>query len=164
MTVTAGALTYSFWANTAAEAAQCDFGGEMVWSSTGPNNHVEHKKLVACGRKGNCIENLGNNTALAAPPTDTYFAACCADQELKGWRKRCDDKSDVWTRSAFPDVGCYTSPTYNQAVHFCNYFGGRLCTYEELMSDCAKNSGNGVCNIDDNLVWSSTDAFFFGES
>jgi len=41
--------------------------------------------------------------------------------------------------------------TYDQAAAFCSDSGARLCTEEELLNKCAKNTG---CKLNKKLVWS----------
>lgn len=147
----------------AAQATSCDFDGEFIWSSTGPSNEVIHEKVVACGRRGNmfCDDILDGRSAKAVVPSSKQLFAtvCCSDTDMDGFKNKCDDNLNVWANADMPDVGCLMKATYDQAVHFCSHFSARLCTYDEILDNCAKKAGGKMCTIDEAVVWTSTNAF-----
>ena len=48
---------------------------------------------------------------------------------------------------------CSGRKKYADAHNFCHNVGARVCSYEELLNDAAKESG---CSLDDARVWTST--------
>jgi len=50
--------------------------------------------------------------------------------------------------------GCHHSKTFPEAEAICAAAGARLCTKDELTSDCTRGTG---CGHDRDLIWSSGD-------
>ena len=107
--------------------------------------------LLACGATtGTC-----SGQTLAADSSETHEARCCSDIDLgSGWTKNavCDN---VWSRSEDINGVCQDALNYGEALDMCANLGGRLCTAEELLADCTRDTG---CAHNDDLIWSSTDA------
>ena len=83
---------------------------------------------------------------IAAAARAQFIRAGCAKRpggallEAKGVRGSCDLG------------GCNSRKTLLEAEAICSDAGVRLCTAEELQSDCSKSTG---CGFDKELVWSS---------
>lgn len=93
-------------------------------------------------------------------PYETHEVRCCRDQAKSGWTKYSACPYNVWGESilkALPDApsdGCYHAETYSSAAAICTANDGRLCTKQELLSDCSRGSG---CSHDRDLIWSSSE-------
>ena len=51
------------------------------------------------------------------------------------------------------DHQCSGRKRFSDAHNWCHNVGARVCSYEELLNDAAKDSG---CALDDARVWTST--------
>ena len=77
---------------------------------------------------------------------------CCSDSAIKAYTK--NSGCPVWAESSnINGHACIHAATWEQAKAHCEADGARLCTQEELSSDCAKNTG---CDHHADMVWSST--------
>lgn len=73
-------------------------------------------------------------------------SASCVDPSLQVLKLEDDIIFDF-------DVECPSPHTFDEAGLHCSSKGGRLCTYEEVASDCVKDTG---CGINSELIWTST--------
>ena len=105
------------------------------------------KQWIECGRVGRC-----NNDGRCAGRTQTHEVRCCSDTEIGGWSKR--HASCPWAESDDGMGGCHHSKTFPEAEAICAAAGARLCTKDELTSDCTRGTG---CGHDRDLIWSSGD-------
>ena len=106
------------------------------------------KQWIECGRVGRC-----NNDGRCAGRTQTHEVRCCSDTEIGGWSKR--HASCPWAESDDGGMGgCHHSKTFPEAEAICAAAGARLCTKDELTSDCTRGTG---CGHDRDLIWSSGD-------
>lgn len=100
---------------------------------------------VVCGDKGRC----GEENDKAAENTEPHEVRCCSDTERDGWRK--SRNCSVWATSRIDGV-CHVG-NFLEATCICEEIGARLCTRDELLNKCTKNSG---CGYDDDFIWSMT--------
>ena len=89
------------------------------------------------------------NLTVSNQQRNTKQVRCCSSKKLAGGKAPAG-KCKVWG-----SVGgtCVHDATYDQAVAKCKKAGGRLCTSQELIDQCASGTG---CEHDYDLVWSST--------
>ncbi len=111
---------------------------------------VDDLAWAACGQSWSC--SLAPRRSYKS---ELHSVRCCSDEEKNlddGWVKR--DHCDVWAKSKhLGTFHCYMAETYDDAEALCQANGARLCTKNELETDCASFGG---CKRDDALVWSST--------
>ena len=121
-----------------------------------------HCRQVRCGRSSNT--SCRPDQAYCANPSESHAVRCCSSD---GASAPCFVRSTAPT-SACPDgvsaisnssncgnlAGCVMS-SYSGAAELCGSLGpgARLCTAEELASDCTAGSG---CGFDNHLTWSSS--------
>ena len=110
--------------------------------------------LLACGATtGTC-----SGQTVAADSSETHEVRCCSDTDLgSGWTQMTTRGAaclNVWGRSEDINGICQNALNYGEALTMCANLGGRLCTTEELLADCADGSG---CMFNHELIWSSPD-------
>jgi len=112
-----------------------------------PPSQQRQPHWVNCGRSGRCDED-----GKWAEPAERHEVRCCSDSDLgNDWRK--NPGCSVWAESDAQSMGgCNSRKTLLEAEAICSDAGVRLCTAEELQSDCSKSTG---CGFDKELVWSS---------
>jgi len=133
-----------------ASQSGCGHDQDLVWSGTiwNATENAGHQHMIACGSS----EQPCAGYARLADDFETHEVRCCADNEVLGWAKQ--ENCAVWGESKIGSNGaCHSSKTYDQAHLICKAHGGRLCTKEELLTDCTESSG---CNFDDDMIWSSS--------
>ena len=109
-------------------------------------NNPTDSMWAVCGRQTRwCFED-----EVLASQNDLHEVRCCSDMYQPNWSKRW--YCDVWARTNFGGK-CHYRKTFAQAKDICAENGGRLCSKEELHSNCGAYSG---CWHDYNLVWTST--------
>ena len=82
---------------------------------------------------------------------DDYYGLgviCCADEPIDAWVLCPAD--DVYSSR----LTCVSTSSHSEAVGYCESYGGRLCTEEELQLGCGACSTG--CGFDGQLVWTST--------
>jgi len=106
------------------------------------------EQVVECGRKGWChLQSITESS-----PTAKHEVRCCSDVRIDGWARH--SATCPYTASDGPEIGgCHHEKTYEQAEAICSAAGARLCTKEELETDCAAGTG---CGHDWDLIWSSS--------
>jgi len=111
----------------------------------------------ACGDSGNkkCSKALGSNVGVYSKDA-SLGVRCVSETKIAGWmhkrRKRCIWTTTFWWESNIIGGSCQAR-TFDDAVSFCAQFGARLPTYDEVVSDCVKDSG---CKFDKTHIWTST--------
>lgn len=132
-------------------AGTCDHKKDLVWSSTNTTYDISTgQNWVACGERTKCKEHFGYGARLAKK-TELHEVRCCSDEFHAGWKRH--GHCSVWAWSKF-DGFCYYSETFENAEKVCAGVGARLCTKQELVSNCAKDAG--PCGFDDDFLWTST--------
>ena len=98
-------------------------------------------------------------------PSDRQAAVrCCSDTVIVGWPQNVG--CSVWSASeltsqigalSVPEAresnGCAEAATHEQAVAICAAEGARLCTADEVNSDCSTGTG---CGHNGRFVWTSS--------
>jgi hypothetical protein len=115
---------------------------------------VPQKWLVQGDKDASCNEEETHYSCKtqAEYANANFPVRCCSSEDINGWTKNqgCSISSKTNTT---------TCPVldWHQANEFCEEFaeGSRLCTQEELESNCAKST---ECGFDGRLIWSSTPA------
>ena len=104
--------------------------------------------FVACGKFNSCGSAESPDTKL---DTDNAAVRCCSDSDIPSWSMH--PGCSIWTESDGVRLGsCSELATFAEAEARCADAGARLCTAEELESNCASGTG---CGYDSELVWSS---------
>jgi len=137
--------------NQCSAGGGCKFDNYMVWSSTqGAMSQVLENYYVVHGySRADCLETMDPTCSTRAVSQDQRFKVrCCADSDPGGWSKK--DGCSVYTKSNVPKC---VSMDWDSAAEICAAVGGRLCTLDELESDCSKDGG---CGFNRHMVWSST--------
>jgi len=80
---------------------------------------------------------------------ELHRVSCCSDVALPGWASTCPS---VWVQSE-SDGTCNYAKTYDDAKHTCITNGGRLCSKEEIQSNCVVETG---CASSYDMIWSCT--------
>ena len=129
----------------------CGHDANLIWSSTkyeetDDTGSEVGQHITACGSSAAPCKNRAD---LEDDNTE-HEVRCCSDTAIEGWRQW--GHCAVWAESDIGDM-CHHSNTYEEARLICKAHGGRLCTKEELLSDCTKWSG---CNHDSDMIWSSS--------
>ena len=114
-------------------------------SPSPPSPPAAQRHWVECGRKNKCSEN-----ARWADPSEEHEVRCCSDTRIDGWKKR--GSNCPWTESDDGMGGCHHEETLSEAEEVCADAGARLCSKQELKSDCTKGTG---CGHDRDLIWTS---------
>lgn len=110
--------------------------------------------LLACGSSSASC----SGQTVAADKAEDHEVRCCRDSDASGWNKFRDRGaicSDVWGRSADSDGVCQNALNYEEASAMCTEMGGRLCSSQELLADCTRDTG---CGHNSDMIWSSTEA------
>lgn len=109
------------------------------------------------------VDNCETTDAVAVgnPETELRAVRCCktalGSQELTdNWRRKFPETCPSGTYGASLESDGITclpeKATYEEAENACTAIDGRLCTIEELQSDCTMNTG---CNYDRLMIWAS---------
>lgn len=109
---------------------------------------LEGRAWLACGYSGSYA--CKTPVAMAAVE-ETHKVRCCADSFIgDGWVKK--EGCDVWGES---EIGgqCKDAETHQSAAGLCANAGARLCTKDEMTSDCTAGTG---CGFDSGMIWTST--------
>ena len=148
----------------------CNFDREQNWSSTPvPPCYSDEScddgkscTIDTCGEDGRCVSETvpgctksivcgssaasacRDNPVIEASPNELHEVRCCSSVSLPGWRQHNNCNFNVWAESD-PEGVCHASKTYAEAEELCDGFGGRLCTKEEILSDCTRGTG---CSFD----------------
>ncbi|EOD12128.1 hypothetical protein EMIHUDRAFT_213905 [Emiliania huxleyi CCMP1516] len=101
---------------------------------------------------GKDCTDCGARVAGWAIPDARHEVRCCSGTQLGAmWDKRAG--CDVWAESDGPEMGgCHHGKTFEEAEAVCAGAGARLCTKDELASDCTRGTG---CGHDRDLARSS---------
>eukprot|EP00041_Stephanoeca_diplocostata_P036989 m.1376903 g.1376903 ORF g.1376903 m.1376903 type:complete len:867 (-) comp24964_c1_seq5:1162-3762(-) len=132
--------------------------------------------VVACGQSSSIAACGGVSTT--ALNSEAHEVACCSDTALGDFVRRspncpfagrfqapltCDDTPGSPTQNSFQcgsgSGGDYQSCNHNasflQAWQYCTGIGARLCTLDEVSSDCTATLG---CAHNTDMLWTSTPA------
>ena len=131
----------------------------LGWVEIAPPEPVdpdtEDKYWLSCADPGRteCMRRDGAYDTPAAV-SEQNEVVCCTDIDPLGapdWVKK--DGCSMWTQAKIHGV-CHHSSTYEDASQLCANAGegGRLCTQQELQSECVDRAG---CSHEKDLVWSS---------
>jgi len=135
--------------NKCAKGSGCGHDSDLIWSSfsvtVDPIPPVASAHYLACGSSRKTCAG----TIEMADNDEYHEVRCCSDSLIQGWNKR--NGCDVWSASEVPI--CFHKENFVGAKSVCAANGARLCTTEELISDCTKGTG---CNHDSDMLWSST--------
>lgn len=132
----------------------CDFDVQFIWTSSAPESPLEPGQWTICGKNGGYCNSGGGYVADRwTSEEDSAHTRCCSDTPIPGWTQK--DWCSVYTTSG----SCSGEITYDAAVQFCANEGGRLCTKEEYLDNCASGTG---CNYDHELLWTSTPGWIEG--
>jgi len=110
------------------------------------------REIVCGSTRGTCR----NNPVKEANPDEKHAVRCCSDTPRNGFIRNYPNTcpSNVWGESEINGV-CHgegqSAKTFDQARALCNGIGARLCSSEELLKDCTRNSG---CGFDSFYNWS----------
>jgi len=128
----------------------CGFNFKMIWSST--TKAVSKYYVVKGASGGDCneISDIFECNTRYVSKDEQWGVRCCSDTDPGGWSQK--GSCSVYTSSRIPT--CMSATNWDSAAGLCSSAGGRLCTREELESDCAKGGG---CGLDYDMVWSSTE-------
>jgi len=124
----------------------CGFNFQMVWSSTvgivptGLRNYIVKGATNAQCDEDNCGTRTSGNE-------DKWGVRCCTDEYAEGWIQ--NEGCSIFARSTIKTCAVLN---WESANDLCDSAGGRLCTRQELESNCAKGS---ECSMDSKMVWSS---------
>merc|ERR1719320_2007915 len=99
---------------------------------------------MAC--EGMCMATIVKGAT--GPKCNDLTDSTCTTKNVGGWVQQ--SGCSVYTQSRVPQ--CYESD-WDSASELCSTAGGRLCTREELESNCARGGG---CGLNTKMVWSST--------
>jgi hypothetical protein len=103
--------------------------------------------FTVCGRSdAGC-----SKVPIAADVESKHEVRCCSDKAHKNYEKNAKCKFSIWGESDIPT--CIHAATFFEASNHCARDGARLCTKEELASDCTALSG---CGHDADMVWPSS--------
>ena len=86
---------------------------------------------------------------------EKHEVRCCkyctnAEPCANAWKQKCDSwEPTVYARSK---VGgeCSGQLDFYKAKAFCSSAGGRLCSAEEMLEECARGTG---CKYDQHMIW-----------
>jgi len=129
-----------------AAGSGCSANNKMVWSSTSnvdssPKYYIVQGASIASCTETSCATRLADGEEL-------WSVRCCAEVDPGDWIQ--NEGCSVYSQSLIQTCAVEDLDT---ASDFCTLIGGRLCSKEELESDCAKDSG---CSMDSKMVWSNT--------
>ena len=139
-----------------ARGTGCNYDHQMVWTATSapPPPYA----YLTCGSSHSSICKNTPDTPVSV--SETHPLRCCADGNPGNadWERKYPGTcpSDVWGASDIGGVGsdyCRGDVTYSEGKQICEDAGGRLCTIEEIDSDCARGTG---CNYDNQMVWTAS--------
>jgi len=128
----------------------CGFNSYMVWSSTVGIVPTDPKNYIVKGATNDLCDEDTCSTREAGIE-EQWGVRCCADEYIDGWIQ--NEGCSVFARSTI-EICAVTN--WESANHLCDSAGGRLCTKQELESNCAKGSG---CSMNSKMVWSSDSGF-----
>jgi len=125
-----------------------DIAAESCECAIDPRAPSYDNREIVCGStQGSCR----GDPVREANPDEKHAVRCCSDTPLAGFiRKFNTCPSNVWGESEIDGV-CHGSKTFDQAREICSSINARLCTKEELLKDCTRNSG---CGFDSFYNWS----------
>jgi len=107
-------------------------------------NEDDHAIAVCGGATKHCAIQK-----MTVPKDAKYGVRCCSDYHFP--MSRIQEGCSCYGGSLGIHKECFMDATYDQAAAFCSDSGARLCTEEELLNKCAKNTG---CKLNKKLVWS----------
>ena len=135
----------------------CMYDNEHIWSITpvpesslSPQPPASLYYIVCGGSNGSCSDER-----IREANSDTSWAVrCCSNTPRDGFIRKYPNTcpSNVWGDSEV-NGQCHGSKTFEQARGLCSSIGARLCSREELVKDCTRNSG---CGYDSRYAWSDT--------
>jgi hypothetical protein len=130
--------------------SECKMNSKMVWSSTEEVGSIlKYYEVQGRRRKRKCRDKDNPTcTTKLVDGEELRSVRCCVDDNPGGWRK--NRRCSVYAQSRIETCAVADLDT---ASNFCALIGGRLCTKEELESNCAMSSG---CDMDTKMVWSQT--------
>jgi hypothetical protein len=123
--------------------------------------------LIACGSTAN---GCSAEPPRCAPNAEEHEVSCCSatnvtpgdgvNDWVRNFRDTCD--GDVWglRRPSGRNGSCNHAATYDEAIAWCADLGGRLCTANEINTDCTRGSG---CSHDADLMWTSDGGYTCNE-
>jgi len=129
-----------------AAGSGCSANSKMVWSSTSDVDFIPKYYIVQGASSASCTET--SCTTRLADGEELWSVRCCAEVNPGDWVQ--NEGCSVYAQSLIQTCAV---EDLNTASDFCTAIGGRLCSKEELESDCAKNSG---CSMNTKMVWSNT--------
>jgi len=137
----------------------CMYDNEHIWSETpvpenslSPQPPASQYYIVCGGSNGSCSDERVREANSDTPQA----VRCCSNTPLPGFIRKYPNTcpSNVWGDSEV-NGQCYGSKTLEQARDLCNGISARLCSSDELVKDCTRNSG---CGYDSRYTWSDTPA------
>jgi hypothetical protein len=157
----------------------CNLDSKDVWSSTacsggyqvlkGSTAARSNYKCINANKKSSarcCADTVLNpvpaptlapvgppvHSPTKAPSTDAVSVSSCSDL---GWTNAATyGDTDICGSSVNNKNQCSNKKNFGGAKSFCESFGARLCTLNELLDDEVKGTG---CALDAKPVWSSTE-------
>jgi len=129
-----------------AAGSGCSANNKMVWSSTSNVDSIPKYYIVQGASIASCTET--SCATRLADGEELWSVRCCAEVDPGNWIQNAG--CSVYSQSLIQTCAVEDLDT---ASDFCTLIGGRLCSKEELESDCAKDSG---CSMDSKMVWSNT--------
>ncbi len=139
----------------------CNYDTEQIWTSS--TEIYVQSMVTACGRSdyvngyevSKHTDGCGaEHEKLVIPDIDNKAAVrCCSDVDLGDpWLR--NSGCSVWAATRFLNgQRCPGKMTFFDAEDFCAAAGGRLCTTEEVVRDCAMGTG---CDYDTAMIWTSS--------
>jgi len=125
----------------------CQANFKIVWSFTA-DKEAPPKYWIVKGAS-TATRTVTSCTTRLADEEDLWSVRSCTESppDLGDWIKNegCSDYANSFVETcAVEDL--------DTASDFCGLIGGRLCTKEEIESDCGRSS----CQMNFRMVWSST--------
>jgi len=138
------------WPSMCTKNSGCGYNSKMIWSSTKAT--VSKYYIVKGATSGSCneISDIFVCNTRYVSKNEKWGVRCCAETDPGGWSQ--EGSCSIYTNSRIPT--CMSATDWDSAAGLCSSAGGRLCTREELESDCAKDGG---CGLNSDMAWSSTE-------
>ena len=110
--------------------------------------------MVVCASTNVCSIEPNPAAVLA---TSLYGARCCSDVKIDGFKKAPATCGNLWVSAIDSDNQCMMGVTFDYAKDVCAGQGARLCTKREYLDNCTNKAKSETCNVNAELVWSSSD-------
>mmetsp|Transcript_40853 Transcript_40853/g.69825 ORF Transcript_40853/g.69825 Transcript_40853/m.69825 type:complete len:282 (-) Transcript_40853:42-887(-) len=138
--------------------AECEDGLECTTNTCGGDGicvvteEANCLQVTACGSSEGSCKNWPLREA--DPTFHFHHVRCCSNSKLGPEWVNNPSCPGVWGASEVgpPGEECQLLKTYDEAVAACDAVGARICTADEMLSDCTKDSG---CKLNNKISWTS---------